>query len=140
VDGQPQQPGGERIVAMTGAGWYPPEADNQGRWSDSPSELLVYSPTDQRVQLQLMVSTLYDGANGLGDQGTMHVAVGDQVPRREEIRTGQPLNAEVHLRAGWNSVKLALEARNFQASQLFPGSGDQRWLSFKIEQIDIRTK
>jgi len=30
-----------------------------------------------------------------------------------------------------------LQASNFQASQLFPGSSDQRQLSFKLDQLDI---
>ena len=33
-----------------------------------------------------------------------------------------------------------IEAGNFQASQLFSGSGDQCRLSFKIDQLDILTR
>jgi len=37
---------------------------------------------------------------------------------------------------GWYQI----EAGNFQASQLFSGSGDQCRLSFKIDQLDILTR
>jgi hypothetical protein len=140
VDGRPQQTSGVQIIAMEGSGWYQPEAGGQGRWASSPSELRVYSPTKRQVHLQLLMKTLYDGANGLTDQGTMLVTVRDEMPQRALVRAGQPIRADVDLQPGWNSVKLVLEAGNFQASQLFPGSGDQRRLSFKLEQLDILTR
>ena len=86
------------------------------------------------------MKTLYDGTQGLTDRGTLVVALRDETPRREPVRAGQPFSAELRLRPGWNRVKLSLESGNFQVSTLFPGSGDQRWLSFKLEQLDIRTK
>jgi hypothetical protein len=140
VDGRPQQTSGAQIIATAGAGWYQLEADNQGRWFKSPSELLVYSFTKQQVQLELRAKTLYDGANGLTDRGTILVTIRDQPPQRALARPGQPIRANVELRPGWNSIKLALEAGNFQPNQLFPGNGDQRQLSFKLNRLDIRTK
>jgi hypothetical protein len=140
VDGQPQQAGNAQIMATEGAGWYPPETGKQGRWANSPSELQIYSANGQQVELQLLTKTLYDGANGLTDQGTILVTVRDEMPQRALVRAGQPIHANVELRPGWNSVKIALEAGNFQAIQLFPSSGDQRWLSFKIDQLDILTR
>jgi len=102
--------------------------------------LLIYSPTQQQVELQLLAKTFYDGAHGLTDQGTILVTVRDEPPQRAPVRAGRPSRADVNLRPGWNSVKLALEAGNFEASQMFPGSGDQRRLSFKIDQLDILTR
>jgi hypothetical protein len=85
------------------------------------------------------MKTLYDGTRGLTDRGTLVVEVRDETPRREIVRAGQPISAKLTLQPGWNSVKLSLDTGNIQASTLFPGSGDQRWLSFKLEQLDILT-
>lgn len=138
VNGQPQGAGGE-LVALHGAGWYEFDKDTASRWASSPAELLVYSPDERRATLDLRATTLFNGADGLGETGVLALEQEGQPAAREPLRVGQPWRAELALRPGWNRVALRLEAGNFQPSAIFPGNGDQRVLSFVLDRVDLQT-
>lgn len=141
IDGQPQQEGRSALVAYRGAGWHDP-APGAARWAVSPAELFVYSPTARTVRLALTPAVLYDPArpDGLGDQGDLRIAVNDRPAATVPVRVGQPATTVLDLDAGWNRVELALAGGNFRPSDLQPGNGDRRLLSFAPASIDIVTE
>jgi hypothetical protein len=149
VDGRPQQdkraPGG-KIIAAHGVGWYDAEEwDASGatwRWAQSPAQLLVYSPSVQQVRIRSVPGAMYvvGSETGVGDQGVLRVAVGDQVLPAFALQAGQPFAADVTLQAGWSSVTLELEAGSFRPMDVQPGNGDARWLSFALGPIELVTR
>ena len=138
LNGAPQRPGAG-VVALHGGGWYDFDAATSSRWASSPAELLVYSPQAQRATIELRATTLFNGKDGLGDTGVLALEQAGQPITRQPLRVGQPWKADVALQPGWNHIELKLEAGNFQPSKIFPGNGDQRVLSFVLEQVDIST-
>jgi hypothetical protein len=60
--------------------------------------------------------------------------------QRFVVRVGEPALVEFQLQPGWNRITLALENGNFRPSEVQPGNGDQRLLSFALAKIDLRTR
>jgi hypothetical protein len=140
VDGQPQVLG-DGLVAVHGDGWYQAEGP-AWRWAASPAELLLYSDASRSVRLEMTPGALYDpGAeDGMGRQGTMLIQVNDGQQQQMDVHLDEPCSLEVAFRAGWNRLTLALEADNFRPSDVQPGNGDQRLLSFALAGINLRTR
>lgn len=128
--------GGQALLGWYGAGWYPYEVEGAGRWSASPSEIWLYSPEQRSVGLSLIFDTLYNGTD-LGPYGRLWVEDAASPTRALVItdRAAPPLI--IPLIPGWNRLRLRLDAGSFQPNQLFPGSTDQRRLSFRIRQIQL---
>jgi len=143
VDGQIQL-GGNPIVAVHGEGWYGLESDGgiKWRWAQSPSEVLIYSPSSRLVQLEAVPVALYDPAysNGKGKRGKMQIAVEDEMPQEFNIEVNQLFVAPLQLRRGWNRVVLSLLSGNFKPCDVEAGNGDERSLSFAFARINIATQ
>jgi hypothetical protein len=152
VNGQPQHNTGNRVIALYQSGWYAPdtsyhtgwyETDQaaQWRWASSPAELLVYSPVAQQAYLTMLPRLLHqpDSDTGLGEQGTLRLALNGAALPPHTIRVHQPLQIETRLQAGWNRLVFALEAGNFRPVDMRPENIDQRLLSFALAEINITT-
>jgi hypothetical protein len=137
VNGAQQRAGGP-LVALHGPGWYEFDAATASRWASSPAELLVYSAEARTATLELRATTLFNGADGLGDAGVLLLEQEGQAAAHQPLRAGQPWRADVMLEPGWNRLALRLEAGNFQPSAIFPGNGDQRVLSFVLSEVDLQ--
>jgi hypothetical protein len=109
------------------------------RWAVSPAELLIHSPISQQAQLEIIAYSVYEPGSqfGLGNQGVLLITTNGQVPQRLPVQVGQPVLADIQLRAGRNIISLALEAGNFRPRELIRGSDDQRVLSFAVSEINL---
>jgi hypothetical protein len=141
VDGAPVALGPDRPAALHGQGWYDAEAqgDFVWRWAMSPAELLVYSPAAGRARLASTLVALHQpGApGGLGEAGALRVSVNGGPAERLAVRVETPFSADLALEAGWNRVRLALEAGNFRPAGVDPASADTRPLSFALGRVDL---
>lgn len=142
VDGRPQQRIRTRIIALYGTNWYQREVTHARRWGQSPAEVVIYSPTDQRVQIRFKPALLHvpGSTNGLGTQGTMRITINGEAAQTLTVRVQQPSSADISLRSGWNTVTFALASGNFRPSDTGAGSSDTRLLSFALTTIDILTR
>lgn len=140
VDGQAQDGGGEPILAAYGAGWYEYEPD-VGRWGKSPAELWVYSAAARPIEWRVSLRSLYapGSPDAQGEEGTIQVLHDGEATPGITLRGGQPGMTALTLHEGWNRVVLWLEAGSFRPSELAPGTGDDRQLSFALTGIDIVT-
>lgn len=141
INGQPQQPGRDHILATHGFGWYDFEPPMGARWAAAPATLYIYSPTAQQVQLRLFTWGVHviGSAQGMGLRGNLFISVNNRPPQQVGIQVKQISTPTVNLRAGWNTVTLVLEAGTFRPSTLVPGSPDERDLAVALRYIDIVT-
>ena len=112
------------------------------RWAASPAELLIHSSRPQQAQLEIIPAFIYDPNSelGLGDRGVMLITTNDQAPQRLPVQVGQPVVVDIELRAGHNTITLALEAGNFCPREVIRGSDDRRVLSFAVSEINLITE
>ena len=139
VNGQEQDSTDARMVALHGPGWYPREAASGSRWGQSPAEMYVYSDIPQQVALQVAPQLVYDGSNILSNEGQLQVIVNNNQTTAQSTGETDVLTIPTQLEAGWNSIKFTSIAGNFAPETFFPGTGDQRTLSFLMQWIDIRS-
>ncbi|MEM8530511.1 MAG: hypothetical protein AAGF95_06700, partial [Chloroflexota bacterium] len=139
VNGQEQDGMDERVVALHGTGWYSRETDSGSRWGQSPAEIYVYSDIAQEVTVQVASQLVYDGSDTLGYEIQLQVVVNNSQTSAQTIGEAGVLMIPTQLEAGWNNITFTSAAGNFAPDAFFPGTGDQRTLSFLLQWIDIRT-
>jgi hypothetical protein len=141
INGEAQQHADLDIVASVGPGWYPFDAQSNTRWAQSPSVIYVYSPEPRMVRFHSSAYIVYDPLSeyGIGTHGSLTIHLNDAPIWEQEIHTGEPFTADVDLQAGWNQIELMLAAGNFRPSDVQPGNGDQRLLSFLLGPIRFDT-
>ncbi len=132
------------LQAWFGPGWYPAEGDGQStwRWATTPSELWVYSTSEQAARIEATPVALHlpEGANGKGEQGSLTITVNQQPGPLIPVQVGQPFVVELTLHQGWNSMAFALASGNFRPVDVEPASGDTRLLSFALSKINVLTR
>ncbi|NJM07547.1 hypothetical protein HC891_17235 [Candidatus Gracilibacteria bacterium] len=116
-----------------GGGWWPKEQN--GRWAQSPAELIVRSYTARSVQLSFTPAALYDPAlpGMLGSSGRLRISQNEQPVANIPVQVDTPASVALELPAGESRITLTLDAGNFSPP------GDQRTLSFALRDIDITT-
>jgi hypothetical protein len=144
IDGKTQESASDQIRALHGSGWYDKEVSNDAiwRWAASPSQVYIYSPTQQEVEITATPIALHatGSTQGLGDTGTMRVTTDDGTLNSAAGQIGRPFSIAARLHAGWNVVAFDLEAGNFRPADLDPANGDTRELSFALGPINISAK
>jgi hypothetical protein len=141
---EPALDASKQIIVGFGGGWYDleslPDVEVSWRWAMSPSELLIYSYSPQSVQLELTPASFHDpdSPDGVGSQGMIIASVNHESPQRFAAYVGQPFTVNMALHEGFNRMTLALEAGNLRPSDVQPGNGDQRLLSFALGKISKR--
>jgi hypothetical protein len=70
----------------------------------------------------------------------MSVTVNGGAPQRLTVQTEQPFVTDAMLQTGWNRIGFALETGNFSPSDVQPGNGDQRQLSFAVALLEFLTE
>ncbi|NOK61357.1 MAG: hypothetical protein GFH27_549305n126 [Chloroflexi bacterium AL-W] len=139
VDSHTQDSMDASMVALHGHGWYTREADSDSRWGRSPAEVYVYSDVAQEVELQVAPQLVYDGSPTLSNEGSLQIAVNNDQITTQPTDEADGLTLPTQLQAGWNNIKFTSDAGNFAPESFFPGTGDQRTLSFLVQWINIRT-
>ncbi len=126
------------VLAFFDTGWHPYE-QGFGRWVTSPAQLRVFSPDARPLKLVLMIHTLYDPTSSdfLGDVGQISVSVDGVAPVSVEAHAHQPTIVPIELPAGWSVLTVSLANGNFRPSEVMPGNGDQRDLSFVVTAVQV---
>lgn len=126
------------VLAFFEYGWYPYE-QGFGRWVSSPARLRVFAPDARPIKLVLMIHTLYDPSSPdlLGKVGLIGVSVDSAPPVVVEAHAQHPTILPLELPAGWSTLTVSLANGNFRPSQMIPGSGDQRDLSFVVTAVQV---
>lgn len=136
---QQQKPISE-LYGLFGVGWYLPERFEayRWRWSQSPSELYVFSSKPREATFTFTLSEIYDDEkeNGVGENGWLQIQTNEQTIRKN-VDKGQQAQFSLLLDPGWNVLTFSLEAGNFRPSDLDPQTADQRMLSFAMSSLDI---
>ncbi|MDQ4079107.1 MAG: hypothetical protein M3220_23040 [Chloroflexota bacterium] len=126
---------------MLDQNWYGREQEGElsWRWARSPATLVVTSPREQSVSLEIAVHSLYapSSSGRVSDRGRLWVEMdnGDRVAvliERDQLTT-VPLT----LTPGQHTITLTLEAGNFRPAA--DGQGDPRLLSFAIRTLNLQT-
>jgi hypothetical protein len=121
--------------------WYGMEsgADSHWRWAESPAKLDITSDRYQEACLEITPTFIHDPEfeSNFGDQGQLSIEDDSGLMETVLIRPGVTVDIPLSLHEGGNGFTLSLEAGNFQPGSI--SGGDARWLSFAIEQINLRT-
>jgi hypothetical protein len=141
VDGAMLEATSEQLWGVYGEGWYDLEQieNFHWRWAESPSELYIYSPERQDVRLESVPVSLYVPPLDQEDETSslLRVLTNDRDAREVALRVDQPFEVDVNLLEGWNVLRFDLAAGNFRPSDINPGDGDMRVLSFALKGFNI---
>lgn len=124
------------LSLQLGENWYGRE--NGFRWAHSTATLRITSPLNQSAVLEIRPYLMHDpkSENGIGERGNLIVETGAEslvIPLRSRELVAIPLK----LRAGFQEVKLTLQAGNFRPKDY--GASDSRVLSFSIRSVHLKT-
>jgi hypothetical protein len=118
-----------------GENWFGPESDGRQnwRWAATPAELVITMPEAQTACLEITPFWFVqsDSEPHLAASGVIEVETAGQRQRLEGV-VGRVGAVALDLAAGENRVILIQPGGNF-----WPGSGDRRWLSLAISQLNL---
>ncbi|NTV62034.1 MAG: hypothetical protein HGA65_00655 [Oscillochloris sp.] len=136
INGKQERAEAGQLIVFFDDDWYGREKSDEIRWGKPHAGLRIYSPITQTVTLKLPLRYISDG-NDLADHGILTVITNEQAAPAAEAWTWQPFIANLTLQAGWNTVKLNLDAPPFIPSKNNSNNADSRTLSIGVEHVEI---